>query len=754
MEARINARAIVILCLSALLILLSSASVSANPATPIAPTGVSPADTTGGTQAGTPPTGGPPGQAGKVTKVPPVVITASKIEEPLSDVPASMTVITGEDIERHNAVTVQEVLREVPGLDLQRSGGAPGTFTQVRLRGANDNQVAILVDGARVNDLFRGGGFDFGLLPADNVDRIEVVRGGLSALYGSDAIGGVVNIITRRGEGEPHLVVFSEGGSQETMKHGARLSGEVSGTDFSLSYARLDSAGLRPGPFDHNYDRENHFSALIGRDFGPEDNPRARLQATFNASTQDFQSPYDFPSNFNYSAIPPGLPQSIQTFEPNNGEDRFFLTTTETLMVKPTDWWETNLRFSYTRNRTWARNDFDLGVPFPSLFGPQFVAFGPFFFPIFPVTNFFRTRTEDSTVEAEILNHFTLEGDHWKNVLTAGYHFERNHVAFRDFSTTGSFGFLPPMHSTVDATRNRHAHFYQDELTLWDRLFLTAGVRIDQESQEAHILGPGALMKTHARKDSLYGIQVNPRYAAAFKITEIDGVEIKLHGAYSRNFHAPTFSALFFPGYSNPDLQPEIGKSMEGGVGFEALEGKLGGDVTYFRTDFTDLIVFVLRPPPVYFSYENEGKAKAEGLEVSAHAGPWKGFRVGGSYTFLDTRGDDGKDLQRRPRHKFNGTVSYERDRITVNVDVNVVGGQRDSFDFVGADGRVRAGDLPRYHTVDLSATYDLLRDRGPLEKLQIYGRVFNAFDTGYEEVKGFPAAGTTAFGGVRAFLF
>jgi vitamin B12 transporter len=684
--------------------------------------------------------------------VPPVVITASKIEEPLPDVSASVTVVGRDAIERRNATTVQEVLREVPGLDLQRSGGAAGTFTQVRLRGANDDQVTILMDGARVNDLFRGGGFDFGLMPADNVERVEIVRGGLSSLYGSDAIGGVINVITRRGEGDPRLVLYTEAGSQETMKHGARFSGEVSGTDFSLSYTRLDSAGLRPGPFQHNYDRENHYSALIGRDFGPEDDPHARLQATFNASTQDFQSPYDFPFGFDFAAVPLFVPPSFQTYEPNAGERRAFFTTTETLMVKPADWWQTDVRFSLTKNLTRARNSLDQGIPFPFLFREQ----NFFFFVFRPVTNFFRTRIEDTTVEAEIVNHFTLEGDGWKNVLTGGYHYERNHVDFEDFSTTGSFGFLPAAVSDVVATRERHAQFYQDQLTLWDRLFLTAGLRIDQEAQSAHILSlvPSALINKRESKDSLYGIQINPRYAAALKITEIDGVTIKLHGAYARNFHAPAFSDLFFPGFSNPDLKPEIGKTVEGGVSFEALDGKLGGDVTYFRTDFEDLIVFVLRPPPVFFSLENEGKAKAEGLEVSAHAGPWKGVRVAGSFTFLDTRGDDGDDLQRRPRHKFNGTVSYVKDRLTVNVDVNVVSGLRDSFDFVGADGRVRAGDLPRYHNVDVAATYDLLRDRGALEKLQIYARVLNAFDTEYESIKGFPEAGVTAFGGIRAFLF
>ncbi|MFQ5458561.1 MAG: TonB-dependent receptor domain-containing protein, partial [Myxococcota bacterium] len=164
--------------------------------------------------------------------------------------------------------------------------------------------------------------------------------------------------------------------------------------------------------------------------------------------------------------------------------------------------------------------------------------------------------------------------------------------------------------------------------------------------------------------------------------------------------------------------------------------------------------VFVTLPGPPFFSLENKGKAKTEGLEVSGHLGPWKGVKLASSYTFLDSRDDAGAALLRRPRHKGNVTVTYVRDRLSLFTEVNYVGGQRDTFDFVGADGRVRAGALPRYHTVSLSGTYDLFRDRGPVKKLQIFARAENLFDTTYEEIKGFPAAGVTAFAGVRVFLF
>ncbi len=681
--------------------------------------------------------------AQRVTKVPPVVVTANKIEEPLSNVASSLTLITREDIERRKAQTVQEMLREVPGVDLQSSGGSPGSFTQVRIRGANDDQLVVLVDGARVNGSF-GGNFDFGLMPTDNVERIEVLRGGASALYGSDAIGGVINIITRRGKGKPHASLFWEGGSLETFKEGASASGVWKGNDFAITYSRLDSAGLRPGPYNHSHERANHWSVLLGRDLGPEDDRIGRIQSTLNVSQENLQVPFDFPFGFDFFAVPAGIPPAFETFDPNNNQDRLFITSTSTLDLKPTDWWETTLRFSLSQNQQHSDNSLDQGLPFPFLFREQ--NFGGFIFR--PVTNFNRSRTAETTVEAEWLNHITFEGDHWKNVFTAGYVFESDHVAFRDYSTSANFGSLPPLYSNVNATRNRNALYYQDQLTLWERLFLNAGFRADQESDESHRILPGTTMRVHSKTDSLYGIEYTPRFSAALDLPEIHA---KLHGAWSRNFHAPTLLDLYFPGFSNDTLQPETSRSAEGGVTLDFLDGRIGGDVTYYRTDFEDLIVFVTLAGPPFFDLANEAKARAQGLEVSGWAGPWRGFTLRGNYTLLDTRGADGQPLQRRPRNKFNVSLGYQKSRLTVNVDFNYVGSQRDTFDFVAADGGIREGDLPHWHRLDVAATWDLLRDRGPFKNLQIYTRVYNAFDTDIEQVKGFPDAGTTAFGGIRA---
>lgn len=122
-----------------------------------------------------------------------------------------MTVITAEEIAQRQAATVADVLRYVLGLTIVESGSS-GTTTSVFTRGSNSYQTLVLIDGVRANNPFDGR-FDFGNLVTDNIERIEIVRGSQSTLYGSDAIGGVIHIITKRGAGRPQFGIFGEGGN-------------------------------------------------------------------------------------------------------------------------------------------------------------------------------------------------------------------------------------------------------------------------------------------------------------------------------------------------------------------------------------------------------------------------------------------------------------------------------------------------------------------------------------------------------------
>src|SRR5687768_11044542 len=136
------------------------------------------------------------------TRLAPVVTTATRVPVPQAAAPVAVTVVTGESLRARGITHVADALRDVPGVALAQAGSA-GAQTAVFLRGGESKYVKVLVDGVPVNEA--GGAFDFGTLTTHNVDRIEVVRGPASVLYGSDAVTGVVQIFTRRGKGRPQL---------------------------------------------------------------------------------------------------------------------------------------------------------------------------------------------------------------------------------------------------------------------------------------------------------------------------------------------------------------------------------------------------------------------------------------------------------------------------------------------------------------------------------------------------------------------
>jgi vitamin B12 transporter len=180
-------------------------------------------------------------QAASSTLLSPVEVTSTRLEEPIGQSTAAVTVITAEEIAQRQAVTVADVLRYVPGLTMVESGSI-GTTTSVFTRGSNSNQTLVLIDGVRANNPFDGR-FDFGNLVTDNIERIEIVRGSQSTLYGSDAIGGVIHIITKRGEGTPQYGIFGEGGNNQTWRVGGDASGGFHSLGYTASISRLGTDG-------------------------------------------------------------------------------------------------------------------------------------------------------------------------------------------------------------------------------------------------------------------------------------------------------------------------------------------------------------------------------------------------------------------------------------------------------------------------------------------------------------------------------
>jgi vitamin B12 transporter len=171
-----------------------------------------------------------------------VVVTAAKTPTPLSQVTSAVEVITEKELQTQNLKTVAEALRLSQNLAVFGSGG-PGTEVQVRMRGASHLQTLVLIDGAIVNSPTQGF-YNFAHLTTDNIERIEILRGPQSMLWGSDAIGGVINIITKRGTGTPQVGGYVEYGSFSSIREGAHVSGQKGPMDLSASLSRWDTTGV------------------------------------------------------------------------------------------------------------------------------------------------------------------------------------------------------------------------------------------------------------------------------------------------------------------------------------------------------------------------------------------------------------------------------------------------------------------------------------------------------------------------------
>jgi vitamin B12 transporter len=175
--------------------------------------------------------------------LPPMVVTATRTEVPLNQLTTSVTVITAEEIRERQAELVSEVLRDVAGVNVVQTGSM-GTATSVFIRGSASNQVLVLIDGVEINSTTTGA-YDFANLTTESVDRIEVLRGAGGTLYGSQAIGGVINIITKKGQGSLDMGVSAQGGNGYTNRQVATLRGGIGDLGYSFSVGRLASDGFR-----------------------------------------------------------------------------------------------------------------------------------------------------------------------------------------------------------------------------------------------------------------------------------------------------------------------------------------------------------------------------------------------------------------------------------------------------------------------------------------------------------------------------
>ncbi|MGE0041315.1 MAG: TonB-dependent receptor [Vicinamibacterales bacterium] len=638
-----------------------------------------------------------------------LVVSAALVDQPLSRTPDSVTVIDGADLEARQVTTLAGALQLVPGFAVARSGG-PGTLTSLFPRGGESDYTLVLVDGVRANSF--GGGLDLSQVPLDQVDRIEVVRSPQSALYGADAIGGVIQVITRHG-GPPSANARLEAGSRQTRRAAAGTAGELGDWRWQAAGDWTEDAGYT-GPAPANGEpvgnddaREAQASAGLGwRGTGGTD-----VQATVRYVDTDRGAPGP------YGSDPAGRFFGVDRVSRGETARR----SGSVRVVRP--WFG-------PASRVRQRLDVDLSdydLTFTSPYGVSLSG-----------TRRLHARAQTDVAAGAALG--VSAGAEW--------------IGERATSTyiTGAGGELPVERGVLGL-------FGEARWTGHPRATVTAGLRAERIHRDRLAGDPYAFTpRPDFAADTI--VSVNPKLAVSWIVsprTPADGARAwtRVRASAGTGIRPPDAFEIAYT--DNPSLRPERSRSVEAGVTETLAGGALALEATAFVNTYDDLIISVGRLSATSrFQTDNISNARARGVELSGWWRARAGLQVRAAYTWLDTEvlavdGAPGQapapyavgdPLLRRPRHMATLDATWTGRRLTLFTTVTARGETLDAEPAFGPTGGLYLN--PGHAVADLGGSVRLGRG------VEAYGRLLNLFDRGYEEVLGYPAPGRTAFVGVR----
>ncbi|HDZ26712.1 hypothetical protein LCGC14_0699930 [marine sediment metagenome] len=549
-----------------------------------------------------------------------IVVTATRLETPAKEIASSVTVITKEQLEQSRKATVIEALQEVLGVSIIQNG-PPGAAASVFLRGANSEHTLILMDGVELNDpISPSRSFDLAHLTLDNVERIEILRGPQSTLYGSDALGGVVNIITKKGQGKPEFSLSSLAGSYGTIITSAGINGSTERIQYSLgtSYFRSDGFSAASANYEGNEEKDGYRNLTIwGRlGFRLSDN----LDVDFILRTLNTQIDIDNAGG-------------AQGDDPNNVQDYnalFIKTQFRNLMLN--NRWELKLGLSLVDYDRQHENSTDEAHLLDSDNG------------------FFKSKLFKIDWQNNLFLHET-------NTLSLGIDYQQEQGE-SEYNSDGIWG---PYSSIFPLRRAHVTGFYlQDQIRLANQFFATLGLRLDDHSQ--------------------FGSAVTYRFAPAFFV---EATQTKFRATYGTAFKSPSLYQLYAPGtflgpIGNAELNPEKSIGWDIGVEQQLLGGKILLAVTYFYNDYKDLINFDFLE-----GYVNIGKAESKGAEILIQARPFDDMSFNAAYTRTEAKDKDtDTDLLRRPKQKFSASLNYNFQK-KANINLTFIRiGEQDDMDF------------------------------------------------------------------------
>ena len=574
-----------------------------------------------------------------------VVVTATKTPVPVSQLTSAVEVIKGEELEQKKIKTVIDALRLAQSITVTQNGG-PGTTATVGIRGASTSQTLVLVDGVIVNSP-TAGLFDFGNLTTDNIERIEILRGAQSMLWGSDAMGGVINIITKKGTGAPTGGAFLEYGSFVTLREGAHISGTKGPFDLSASVTQWDTNGFsavnfRRGATERDGYHNFQTSARVGVTL-PND-------GRMDLNLRWWKSHVDFDNAFGNSAF--------DVFGSKTLDHRLILSGSYDQPI--TSWWSQKLTLA--RDREFAFNLFgsvqrDLTT---GALGPAFAG----------------------TSDLETLNH-RIEWQHNFQIgkpllLTTGYQFREGVADSPDFSATSRSKVI-----------SSHAGFAQAQVNLFDRILFTGGVRQDSynvfgDATTYRITGGYLLKET--------GTKFRGSYATGFRAPTINDL-------FFPDFANPNL---------RPEKSNGLDVGLDQRFFNDRLQLSVGYFWNRFR-DLILFVTSPTCPPdtaPFGSCALNFRSATTKGWEMSAQFALSKTLSLQAQYTKTFTRNlDNGLRLPRRPVDQASAGVSFQPiEPLRVNVDYRFVGARNN--DTSNSPGQ----KMGSFGVVNTSATYDVTK--------------------------------------------
>lgn len=698
-----------------------------------------------------------------------VLVTAAGVPQKLDEISKAVSVVSTEELKNRNEYSLSDVLRTVPGL-IVTNGGGPGQNTSMRIRGLRADAAAVLVDGLRFRDASTTQGDSSSFLSALNIvspDHVEILRGSGSSLYGTNAVGGVVNVVSQEGGGPLRGDLQAEGGSLGLMRGRATLSGGA--FQDRLKFAGgLMHLNVMNGVDGNDANRSTGAQGFVRYDFTPKINLSGRLWGSDdfvqlnNSPTTTGMPASNFPSDGIIPAIPlspanvqiinaGGIPDySGVTYVPgrddtdNRRSSRFYTTALiYRQMFTPTASWQTSYQRVHT-SRVFQN-------------GPGGGGFQP------AAPNYSNYVGDIDTADVRGMIYFTPAIS-----LTGGYEFERETY----FDTQDNN--LPPPRSISERTNIRQTSntgYFAAQMGFFDRRLQ---VSLSGRLQAYQLSRP---VFDYAGAQNPYDSASIPRPKTALTGDAsvaylIPRTNTKLRGHFGNAYRAPSLYERFGAGFSNnpvtgvtvftpygdPRLLPDRYNSVDGGIDQYLFNNRVRASATYFYTRVVSITAFdssgVVQPSTDPYGrssgYINGSGGIARGAELSVETRPLKTLSLTGSYTYLRENTDrdisvaDFWKILQVPAHTMSFLATkYWGSRLDTTFYLTHYSTYYSSFFAVT---RSRAFEFPAFTKGSLIGSYRLWQSEK--SALRIYAKGDNIFNQRYYQ-NGWLAAGATVIAGM-----